>query len=232
MISGNLGPSLRVKITAPGPLGSQDALSIPTAVVPGGEATVEQAQEAAAVARPRPRTGFTHKDAATDGVPHAHRDAGATISRDGAFGRYRTHGIGVRASFSSQGRGGTVDPTLGGGYVAYGEESADSEGAGGNYVIVQDIRSGRIFREVPAAYPEVPISAKEGGPIYGVVVKPDGSVAWIVQNPADHFIFEVHVVDHRGARVVAIEITPNSLRLHGSTICWVLAGQRVSTTLY
>jgi hypothetical protein len=149
-----------------------------------------------------------------------------------AFGRYRAHGIGGRAAFSSQGGGGIVDPSLGGGYVAYGEESADNEGGLSSYVIVQGIRTGRVFREVPAAYPEVPISAEEGGPTYGVVVKPDGSVAWIVQNPADHFVFEVHVVDHRGARVVAIGVTPNSLRLHGSTISWVLADKRVSTTLY
>jgi hypothetical protein len=52
-----------------------------------------------------------------------------------AFGRYRAHGIGGRAAFSSQGGGGIVDPTLGGGYVAYGEEGGGSEGALSTWVL-------------------------------------------------------------------------------------------------
>jgi Concanavalin A-like lectin/glucanases superfamily len=50
--SGDLGSTLRVEVTASGPLGGASATSAPTVVVPGGELSVEAAQEVAQTTDP------------------------------------------------------------------------------------------------------------------------------------------------------------------------------------
>jgi sugar lactone lactonase YvrE len=47
LVSGDIGATLRVEVTASSPLGSQSALSAATVAAPGGEVTVEQAEEVA-----------------------------------------------------------------------------------------------------------------------------------------------------------------------------------------
>ncbi len=51
-IEGDHGHTLRVKVTATGPLGSESAYSAATVATPGGEVTVEQAEEAAQTTDP------------------------------------------------------------------------------------------------------------------------------------------------------------------------------------
>jgi hypothetical protein len=100
-------------------------------------------------------------------------------------------------------------------------------------VIVQNLRTGQTLRRLPSDV----LGPGRAGPVMMIVVKSNGSVAWIVQDsgattsrPAE---YEVHAADASGERVLASGpgIEPSSLALAGSTVYWMQEGHPASALL-
>jgi DNA-binding beta-propeller fold protein YncE len=108
-------------------------------------------------------------------------------------------------------------------------ESGESE----DVVYVTDLLTGRTLHRVPTGTPSHPNPSEIGiGSPTTIVVKPDGSVAWIVAT-AEATVYEVHAVDKAGRRLLASgpDIAPNSLALAGSTLYWTQGGEPISAPL-
>jgi hypothetical protein len=121
---------------------------------------------------------------------------------------------------------------LAGPLVAY-EEGGGAETKNSYYVVVRNLRTGRVIREIPTGTPAPPITDTIGaGPTTAIVVKPDGAVAWIVETgyPTE---YQVHAVDSSGSRTLAsgANVDPSSLALAGSTLYWTQNGQAMSAPL-
>jgi hypothetical protein len=125
------------------------------------------------------------------------------------------------------------------------------------HVEVRNLRTGRVLHKVPTGAPLKPEPRYVGvGPIVGLVLKSDGSVAWIAEDyersstPHDieaQLFFDVYVTDKTGTRLLAsgTSIDPSSLALSvggfgvsgvrrtivGSTLYWNQGGKPVSATL-
>jgi hypothetical protein len=71
------------------------------------------------------------------------------------------------------------------------------------------------------------------GPAVAIVVKRDGSVAWIVETIQELGGYQVHAVDKSGSRVLASspDIDRTSLALAGSTLYWTRSGEPFSSSL-
>lgn len=159
---------------------------------------------------------------------------------------------------SSGGAGGIAHETLAGSMVAYeeatigGYESSRAE----RWVVVRNLRTGRTLHRVPTGQPLTPMPEYVGvGNIVSLVMKSDGSVAWIAEdyersglpNGTENPYFDVYTLDKSGTRLVAYgtSIDPSSLALSvggtnigtnpqsvvGSTLYWTQDGQSFSTTL-
>jgi hypothetical protein len=118
-----------------------------------------------------------------------------------------------------------------GSYVAYVQNIEGSDDAVG----VTNLRTGHTARFTEV---ERPIGRFIGGVADALVLKSDGAVAWIATNAVAEEMsppgpdVEVRVHDRRGLRTVESgAIAPTSLRLSGSTLRWLNAGQSRSTTL-
>jgi hypothetical protein len=120
-------------------------------------------------------------------------------------------------------------------------------------VIVRDLRTGRVLHDVPTGSPPKPEPGSVGvGSIVALVLKSDGSVAWIAMDTersatAKAAYFDVYATDTSGTRLLAsgTDIDPSSLALSsgathlddyphtivGSTLYWTQGGQSFSTTL-
>jgi hypothetical protein len=128
--------------------------------------------------------------------------------------------------------------TLAGPLVAY-EHSVIAGESGEHeekfWVIVRDLRDGRVLHRVPTGVPFPPSPLVVGnGPTPLIVLKSDGSVAWITADFAGELkLYEVHALDKTGSRVLATgsDIDPHSLALAGSTLYWTQAGKPYSTRL-
>jgi hypothetical protein len=157
--------------------------------------------------------------------------------------------------------GGTKQFTLGGTYVAYEEVAGeDMYGEPGHFewiVVVRSLRTGRVLHRVPTGTPLKPRPGYIGvGNVVALVVRSDGSVAWI----ADDYertvgtgtlsvtpYFDVEAVDQSGSRLLAsgINIDPSSLALPiggndigqhdesiaGKTVYWTQGGEPFSASL-
>jgi hypothetical protein len=141
----------------------------------------------------------------------------------------RAYTLGSVLEGSEAGSAGVSKEVLAGPMVAYEQsnnsETAYSPGYSRNVVFVRDLRSGRILHRLPTGTAARPGNVGRG-PAFALVVKSDGAVAWI--NPIEAPIsFEVHAVDRSGIRVLAsgTGISPESLRLKGSTLSWVQDGK-------
>ncbi len=159
-----------------------------------------------------------------------------------AHGRRHSYVVGgASEEISSQAGGETSRLTLAGPILAR-EESSWISGvlgeAGENkwHVVVTDLRTGRVVHEVPTGTPNPPEPRLVGdGATTALVVKSDGSVAWIVdvygsENPVE---YQVHALDRSGGRVLAsgAGIAPTSLALAGSTLYWTQGGKPMSAPL-
>ncbi len=110
------------------------------------------------------------------------------------------------------------------------------EDIGLRQMIVRNLRNGRVLHRVP-----IGTSAGGRGEAHSVVLKTDGSVAWIAEferkpmPPAIGLVteYEVGAVDRTGTRVLAVatDIAPKSLALAGSTLYWTQRGAPMSTVL-
>jgi hypothetical protein len=156
--------------------------------------------------------------------------------------------------------------TLAGEFIAY--EEADVGGSrypgiepqvGEWYVVVRNLRTGRVLHRVPTGTPLKPEPRYAGvGNIVALVLKNDGSVAWIAEDyersaaaargmPEEPSYFDVYACDKSGTRLLAsgTNIDPSSLALStgakgisgypssiaGSTLYWMQGGKTMSATL-
>jgi hypothetical protein len=146
---------------------------------------------------------------------------------------HRRYALGERAEFSSQGGGGIAGETLAGPMVAYEKSLVRGPNGHDSFVIfVRDLLTGRIIHEVPTAEAEFPGEVGKGE-AEKIVVKSDGSVAWIVFTERDPTEYQIHAVDKTGSRLLAAaaDIAPHSLTLKGSTLRWTQGGKPMSAVL-
>lgn len=149
--------------------------------------------------------------------------------------------------------------SLAGSMVAYATDSGEDTKYRACYcerwgIAVRDLRTGRVLHAV-ATGPhrgnvDAPGAPGEPGPATGdlyvgdgpaerVVVRPDGSVAWIAENfiswleasrsgRTERRSYELRVIDHAGERVLASGpgLDRRSLSLHGSRLEWTQDGVR------
>lgn len=111
--------------------------------------------------------------------------------------------------------------------------------ASNQLIVVSNLRTGRIIRKAHTGGPP------HGGPCficYGdavtLVLKEDGSLAWLTEDGRYNIRTELHAVDKMGSRILAsgqtdegTEIDLQSLVLTGSTLHWTQGGKSFSATL-
>jgi hypothetical protein len=155
-----------------------------------------------------------------------------------AYGTRLSYLLGPPAEFSPSGGGGLKGETVGGTMVAYEESlllgQLGIEPTRRELVIVRNLRTGRVVYRVPTGTSTVPTPRSIGiGPAVAIVVKSDGSVAWIVETGYPVAEYQVHAVDKSGSRVLAsgTNIDPHSLALAGGTFYWTQGGKPASAVL-
>jgi hypothetical protein len=121
---------------------------------------------------------------------------------------------------------------LAGDDVAYGAETCGVDDSS-TEVIVRSLNSGRALRRQPATSRS--LVEQEGG-IQSLVVKSDGSVAWIATEQSlgnRSRLLQVFKDDRRGLKLLdsGLQVLPSSLRLHGSKLTWRHEGELRSATL-
>lgn len=101
-------------------------------------------------------------------------------------------------------------------------------------VWVIDLRNGRVIHRAPTGEPPLSSEGVGRGSIVGLAVRGNGSVAWINGFDEGRPEREVHVLDRRGARILASspDIEPHSLTLHGSVLHWTERGRRFSAAIH
>jgi hypothetical protein len=159
------------------------------------------------------------------GCAYGHRGAYAL----GHVAHFQTTSKYLNESFS-----GIALEVLAGPIVAY-EEVANQLGCGGCHwgVVVRDLRTGRTLRREPTGTP-VSFDLNYGvGPTTAIVVKSNGSVAWIANVSLEGGGYQVHAADTAGNRLLASGpgIDPMSLALAGSTLYWTQGGKPFSAPL-
>jgi hypothetical protein len=152
-----------------------------------------------------------------------------------AYGRGRQYDLGEagEGDISPERGWGLVYETLAGTVVAY-EQWEESESPIFHrrvVVIVRNLRTGQTLKTLPTGKSSDPHSVGSGY-VRSLVVKTNGSVAWIVQGPM-RGTYEVHAVDKDGSRVLASGpgIAEESLALVGSALYWTQDGKPFSATL-
>ena len=106
-------------------------------------------------------------------------------------------------------------------------------------VQVHDLKTHQLIHSAPASTsPPPPRKVIGGGPAEGIVVKSDGSVAWIgaiegwhkeplrVNEPTEALSYQVWEIDRTGQHLLASgpQIVPHSIALAGSTVYWTDSG--------
>jgi hypothetical protein len=125
------------------------------------------------------------------------------------------------------------------------------------FVVVRDLRTGRVLHRVPTGTPLVPKPGYNGiGNIVAIVLKSEGAVAWIaddyerttgVVTLSETPYFDVEAIDKSGSRLLASgsDIDPSSLALsvgatnigyhgtalEGNTVLWIQGGKPASASL-
>jgi hypothetical protein len=112
------------------------------------------------------------------------------------------------------------------------------------YVVIRDLRSGRVLRHLPTGALLKPSPGNAGvGPVVALVVKPNGSVAWIARDYERSMrptaeseelpYYDVYAADKSGTRLLAsgLDVSPSSLALGGSTLYWTQGGKAASAVL-
>jgi hypothetical protein len=153
-----------------------------------------------------------------------------------AYGRQKSYLLGSPpVGGSPSGIGGVTNEALAGPIVAYEESLVQpSSGFSSWFVLVRDLRNGRVLHRVPTGTRSLPKPNLVGnGSTTVIVVKRDGAVAWIVESNISPVEYEVHALDKTGSRVLASGsgIEPRSLALAGSTLYWMQGGEPMSAVL-
>lgn len=150
-----------------------------------------------------------------------------------SYGHKRSYLLGPVPYGSPSGAGGISHETLNGSNVAY-EEVENKSCCQHWWVVVRDLSNGHVLHRLPTGVPIKPEPLSVGiGLAVAIVVKHDGSVAWIVETGEEEGGYQVHAVDKSGSRVLVSspEIDPASLALAGSTLYWTQGGQPFSAPL-
>lgn len=148
-----------------------------------------------------------------------------------AKGSHSSYVLGSGSNSMNQGRVGPI--ALAGVDVAYGKTTSGVDVITAN-VVVENLTDGRVLRNNPATVGNFgPETAQH---VDSIVVKPNGSVAWIATVNS--------IISHRGTTQVrksdrssrasldsGRKIKPDSLRLHGSKLSWIDASVTRTATL-
>jgi hypothetical protein len=153
-------------------------------------------------------------------VYEVEREFFACAYRDG-----RAYALGPKSEGTPEGGGGVAPETvtLTSAVVAYEEFGVRTEGPSYWRVIVRALRSGRVLHRLPSM----------GGFVWSLVVKSDGSAAWIVNAGGQPPEYSVGSASKTGTSTLAsgVGIAPSSLALAGSTLYWTQAGKPISAVL-
>jgi hypothetical protein len=165
------------------------------------------------------------------------------------YGSTRSFRLGGTGGGTASRAGGTEDLVLAGADVAYetyaSAGTASGTGASYTYVVVRNLQTGRVLNEVPSGIPLEPKPHHVGvGGVAAIVLKSDGSVAWLAvdgersesaERAAGREVvyYDLYSLDGAGERLVAsgTEIDPSSLALAGSTFYWTQGGKPFSALL-
>jgi hypothetical protein len=163
-------------------------------------------------------------------------------TRGCAYGSERPYQIWEEpAEFQTEEHAGIANLALAGIFLAY-EESFDAasrytvEGTEVRerwHVVVCNLQTGMVLHRVPTGASGRPLWVGDG-PTVAIVVKRNGSVAWLLEHVAAvNPRYELHVLDTSGERVVAAgsDIDPRSVALAGSTLYWTQGATPRSTTV-
>jgi hypothetical protein len=152
-----------------------------------------------------------------------------------AYGAKRSYHIGLPPYGGTGGSGGVDPVALVGPIVAYDVgENAGIEGVteahSSHEIWVRNLRTGKLIHRMPNGSPAKPGDVGLGDTT-AIVVKSDGSVAWIVGTGDGA---QVRSADKTGEHLLAAAspaIEPNSLALAGSTLYWTQGGKPMSAAL-
>jgi hypothetical protein len=231
-------------------------------LMPGAASAARGRHVLPAKCAPSSHTLFADAQAQVYSTP---KDSDGVISlRVCAYGQRRSFIVsGCNYEESAAACAGSSHITLVGALVAYEYADVNSgkypeleKNIAERYVVVQELRTGRLLHKVPTGTPLKPEPHYVGvGPIVGLVLKSDGSVAWIAEDyersatPHGTRVpyFDVYATDNTGTRLLAsgTNIDPSSLALsvgasgvnskprtiEGSTIYWTQGGKSESAPL-
>lgn len=151
-----------------------------------------------------------------------------------AYGSNRSYDLGLVPSGGPSGSGGVVPIALAGKVVAYDKGKTSSlSGRGSHEIWVRNLATGTLIHRMPNGSPAEPGDIGLGETTT-IVVKPDGSVAWIVRAGNKQLGgIQVRSVDKTGEHLLAAspEIDPGSLAVAGSTLYWTQGGKPMSAVL-
>jgi hypothetical protein len=149
-----------------------------------------------------------------------------------ADGSRRSYTLGRVIEGSASGSVGTGPFALAGPVVAYGAEKSFTGGHSFSEVWVRDLATGKILHRFPDGSPAEPGDVGIGETT-AIVVRRDGSVAWITRASRQLGGIQVRSVDATGSHLLASspEIEPKSLALAGSTLYWTQGGKPMLGTL-
>ena len=151
-----------------------------------------------------------------------------------ANGSRRSFRLGPLPYGGPSGSGGVLPIALAGPVVAYGvgESSTDPFGHSFREIWVRSLVTGRVIHRVPNGSPAEPGDVGIGTTA-AIVVKRDGSVAWIARASEKLGSIQVRAVDKTGSHLLAAspEIEPKSLALVGGALRWTEGGRRFSASL-
>lgn len=161
-----------------------------------------------------------------------------------AYGSRRSYALGPIPYGDPYGGTDVARETLSGitaAYEIFESQVLNNKGWRKRWVVVRDLRNGRVLHRVPTGVSARPSQVGNVGigRTTGLVVKGDGAVAWIVAtgeelpNGEEQGTFQVHAVDSSGSRVLAsgANIDPSSLALAGSRLYWMQGGVPMSAVL-
>jgi hypothetical protein len=142
-----------------------------------------------------------------------------------AYGHRRVYALGP-AEGSDRGGGAATVKALTGPTVAVERFRVDSEN---QLLIVSDLRTGRVIRKVHTGGPPRlgPCYVCDGN-AFMLVLKEDGSIAWLTEDGRFNIQTELHAVDKKGSRILAAGetdegtgINPRSLVLGEGVLYWM-----------
>ncbi len=142
--------------------------------------------------------------------------------------------LGTRGDCQNQAEVGHV--ALAGPFVGYSMRTCGIEDEGSSSIAVRDLRSGKAVRSADAVGPPAPGVTESGSSVLELVLKPNGSVAWI--GAAAHYspsqstqVTELRKADAGGETLVDSGGSLSALALAGSTLYWTKDGRAFSGEL-